>query len=165
MTALLGVRNVNDLEKLFIYLCLHSGGILAHNACARALETATSTVAYHLALLEQANLIYRLPPAALGGKKVLKARNKYYLVDAALRNAILLKGEVIFTNPDEMGLIVEITVLRHLYAYYDRDIPEVVYWREFTSGKEVASSFAARPISFPLRSSTRKSQVWISRMD
>jgi hypothetical protein len=59
-----------------------------------------------IALLEQVNLIYRLPPAALGGKKVLKARNKYYLVDAALRNAILLKGEEIFTNPNEMGLIV-----------------------------------------------------------
>ena len=87
MTALFGVRNVNDLEKLFIYLCLHSGGILAHNTCAKALETSSSTVANHLALLEQANLIYRLPPAALGGKKILKARNKYYLVDAA-RGAI-----------------------------------------------------------------------------
>ncbi len=137
MTALFGVRNVNDLEKLFIYLCLHSGGILAHNTCARALETSASTVANHLALLEQANLIYRLPPAALGGKKVLKARNKYYLVDAALRNAILLKGEEIFNNSDEMGLIVETTVLRHLYAYYYRDTPEIVYWRESASGKEV----------------------------
>lgn len=137
MTALFGVRNVNDLEKLFIYLCLHSGGILAHNTCAKALETSASTVANHLTLLEQANLIYRLPPAALGGKKVLKARNKYYLVDAALRNAILLKGEEIFNNPDEMGLIVETTVLRHLYAYYYRDTPEIVYWRESASGKEV----------------------------
>ncbi|MFQ5661062.1 MAG: ATP-binding protein [Gammaproteobacteria bacterium] len=137
MTALFGVRNVNDLEKLFIYLCLHSGGILAHNTCARELETSASTVASHLSLLEQANLIYRLPPAALGGKKVLKARNKYYLVDAALRNAILLKGEEIFTNADEMGLIVETTVLRHLYAYYYRDTPEIVYWRESASGKEV----------------------------
>ena len=137
MTALFGVRNVNDLEKLFIYLCLHSGGILAHNTCARALETSASTVANHLSLLEQANLIYRLPPAALGGKKVLKARNKYYLVDAALRNAILLKGEEIFTNADEMGLIVETTVLRHLYAYYYRDTPEIVYWRDSASGKEV----------------------------
>ena len=39
MTALFGVRNINELEKLFIYLCLHSGGILAHQACAKALET------------------------------------------------------------------------------------------------------------------------------
>lgn len=137
MTALFGVRNVNELEKLFIYLCLHTGGILAHKTCATALETSATTVANHLTMLEQANLIYRLPPAALGGKKILKARNKYYLVDAALRNAVLLRGEEILTNPDEMGLIVETTVLRHLYAYYYRDTPEIVYWRDAMTGKEV----------------------------
>ncbi len=137
MTALFGVRNINDLEKLFIYLCLHTGGILAHKTAATALETPTATVANHLALLEQANLIYRLPPARLGGKKVLKARNKYYLVDAALRNAVLLRGEEVFLNPEEMGLIVETTVLRHLYAYYYRDTPELCYWRDAVSSLEV----------------------------
>lgn len=137
MTALFGVRNINDLEKLFIYLCLHSGGILPHQSCAKDLGTTATTVANHLTLLEQANLIYRLPPSSLGGKKVLKARHKYYLVDAALRNAVLLKGEEILNLPEEMGTIVETTVLRHLYAYYYRDTPEIVYWRDATSGKEV----------------------------
>ena len=137
MTALFGVRNINELEKLFIYLCLHSGGILAHQACARALGTTTTTVANHLALLQQANLVYRLPPSALGGKRVLKARNKYYLVDAALRNAVLLRGEEILANPEEMGTIVETTVLRHLFAFYYRDTPEIVYWRDAATNKEV----------------------------
>lgn len=137
MTALFGVRNVHDLEKLFIYLCLHSGGIVAHKTCADALETSPATVASHLSLLEQANLIYRLPPVQIGGKKSLKARNKYYLVDAALRNAVLLRGEEILTNPEEMGTIAETTVLRHLYAYYYRDTPEIVYWRDPVSQKEV----------------------------
>jgi predicted AAA+ superfamily ATPase len=137
MTALFGVRNINDLEKLFIYLCLHSGGILAHQACAKDLGTTTTTVSNHLTLLEQANLIYRLPPSGLGGKQVLKARNKYYLVDAALRNAVLLRGEEIYTNPGEMGTIVETTVLRHLFAYYYRDTPEIVYWRNAVTQKEV----------------------------
>jgi len=137
MTALFGVRNINELEKLFIYLCLHSGGILAHQTCARALGTTTTTVSNHLALLEQANLVYRLPPSGLGGKQVLKARNKYYLVDAALRNAVLLKGEEIYTSPEEMGAIVETTVLRHLFAYYYRDTPEIVYWRDAVTQREV----------------------------
>jgi hypothetical protein len=38
MTALFGVRNVNELERLFIYLCLHTGGILAHQTVAKTLE-------------------------------------------------------------------------------------------------------------------------------
>lgn len=137
MTALFGVRKIADLEKLFIYLCLHSGGILLLAQCARELETSGVTVSNHLLLLEQANLIYRLPPAALGGKRVLKARNKYYLVDAALRNAVLLRGNEILTDPGQMGLIVETTILRHLYAYYYRDTPEIVYWRDSSSQKEV----------------------------
>jgi len=137
MTALFGVRNINDLEKLFIYLCLHTGGILAHKTAATALETSTATVANHLSLLEQANLIYRLPPAGTGGKKVMKARNKYYLVDAALRNAVLLRGEEVLRNPEEMGIIVETTVLRHLYAYYYRDTPEIRYWRDATTNRVV----------------------------
>ena len=68
MVALFGVRNINELERLFTYLCLNTSGILAHNTCARALQTSAGTVANHLALLEQANLIYKLPPATLGGE-------------------------------------------------------------------------------------------------
>jgi uncharacterized protein len=132
MTALFGVRNINELEKLFIYLCLHTGGILNHKTCADALGTSTRTVSNHLILLEKANLIYRLSPCDMEGKQILKARYKYYLTDAALRNAVLLRGEEILTNPKEMGLIVETTVLRHLYAYYYRDTPEILYWHDKT---------------------------------
>jgi predicted AAA+ superfamily ATPase len=137
MTALFGVRNVNELERLFIYLCLHTGGILAHQTVATALEVSKSTVANHLTLLEQANLVYCLPPVRTGGKQVLRARNKYYLVDAALRNAVLLRGEDVFAKSEEMGLIVETTVLRHLYAYHYRDVPDIAYWRDAASGREV----------------------------
>jgi predicted AAA+ superfamily ATPase len=137
MTALFGVRNVNDLEKLFIYLCIYTGGILGHNTIAKVLETTSSTVSNHLTLLEQANLIYCLPPMNIGGKKVLKARNKYYLVDAALRNAILLLGEEVLSNSREMGLIIETTVFKHLYAYYYKDIPKIGYWRDSATEKEV----------------------------
>lgn len=137
MTALFGVRNVNDLERLFIYLCLHTGGILAHNTVARDLETSAATVGNHLDLLRAANLVYCLPPVGMGGKKVLRARNKYYLVDAALRNAVLLRGEEVLANPDDMGMIVETTVLRHLYAYHYRDTPQIAYWRDAVSQKEV----------------------------
>lgn len=137
MTALFGIRNVNDLEKLFTYLCIHSGGILAVKTCADALGISPTTVSNHLVALEQANLIYRLSPWGQGGKKVLRARHKIYLIDAALRNAVLLKGEDVLNNPTEMGTIVETTVLRHLYAYYYRDVPEILYWRGKQSDKEV----------------------------
>ncbi len=137
MTSLFGIRNINDLEKLFIYLCLHSGGIFSAQACAKAVETTQPTVVNHIQLLEQANLIYRLPPKAIGGKAILKARHKIYLVDAALRNAVLLRGEEIYGDPAQMGMIVETTVLRHLLAYYYRDVPRLSFWRDPATDKEV----------------------------
>lgn len=137
MASLFGIRSVNDLEKLFIYICLNSGGIFVVRKCADALELSRPTVLNHLEVLEKANLIYRLPPYAVEGKKALKIQPKVYLVDAALRNAVLLRGEEILNNPEEMGTISETTVLRHLYAYHYRDVPQITYWRDAATQKEV----------------------------
>jgi predicted AAA+ superfamily ATPase len=136
MTMLFGLRNVSDLEKLFIYLCLHTGGIFSVKTCADSLGTSPITVSNHLSVLERAHLIYRLPPFATKGKQILKARQKVHLVDAALRNAVLLRGEDILSDPTEMGRIVETTILRHLFAYYFRDTPRISYWNDPAPGKK-----------------------------
>jgi hypothetical protein len=149
MTELFGIRKVGDLERLFIYLCMHTGSILAVQKCARALGANADTVANHLEALEQANLIYRLEPYRIGGKKVLKVRHKVYLVDAALRNAVLLRGEEILRDPDQLGVIVETAVLRHLYAYYYRDVPRVSYWRDSKTGQEVDVIVSSPAYLFP----------------
>ena len=62
---------------------------------------------------------------------------------------MLLRGEEILTNPEEMGIIAETTVLRHLYAYYYRDIPEIVYWRDPASQKEVDIIVRSPSYNFP----------------
>ncbi len=136
MTMLFGLRNGADLEKLFISLCLHTGGMFSVKTCADALGTTAIPVSNHLAILERAHLIYRLPPYALTGKKILKARYKFHLVDAALRNAVLLRGEEILSDATELGKIVETTILRHLFAYYYRDTPTLSYWNDPTPGKK-----------------------------
>jgi len=157
MAALFGVRNVNDLERLFIYLCLHSGGIIAVKTCADALGTLPATVSNHLELLREANLIYRVGPYETSGKKVLKARYKIYLVDAALRNAVLLRGEQVLADPQEMGVMVETAVFRHLYSYYYRDTPETLYWRDPTSDKEVDIIVRSPSYTIPVEVKYRES--------
>lgn len=137
MVALFGVRKINELEKLFIYLCLNSGGVLSVKTCASELGTTAATISGYLELLENAYLIYRLSPSDVGGKQVLRQQNKYYLTDAALRNAVLLRGEEVLTDPDELGKVIETSVLRHLVAYHYLDVPKVAYWREARTNKEV----------------------------
>lgn len=137
MTALFGVRKVDELERLFLYLCMHTGGILEIKKAATALEVSPSTVSSHVGFLEQAGLIYVLPPIRIGGKKVLKARNKIYLADAALRSAVLLRGDDVLTRPDELGMIVETAILRHLISYHYADNPRIGYWRDAPTDREV----------------------------
>ncbi len=137
MVVLFNLRSVQNLENLFVYLCIHSGGVFSPTNCANALESTKTTVGNHLEALEQANLVHLLPPFRRTGKKALKVPPKVYLVDAALRNAVLLKGEEVLSDPDEMGCIVETCVLRHLLSRYHADTPEVSHWRERRGDREV----------------------------
>ncbi|MFH1715025.1 MAG: ATP-binding protein [Elusimicrobiota bacterium] len=137
MTAVFGIRRVAELEKLFIYLCMHSGEIFSARSCASALEQNSMTIINHIKFLEQSNLIYRVEQEKLTGKSVLNGKPKIYIVDSALVNAMLLRGEEILNDSKSMGSIVETTVLRHLYAYYYRDTPRIGYWRDSSTNEEV----------------------------
>lgn len=123
------VRGVNELERLFLYVCKYSGGILNVTQTASELGITRPTADNYLDVLVRANLVYRVPPLLAGGKKMLKRKYKYYLVDAALRNAILLSTDSVLEEPEEAGLIVETAILRHLRAFYYADTPDVSYWR------------------------------------
>src|SRR6185295_18913766 len=157
MVALFGIRKISELERLFIYLCFHSGGIFSVRNCASEIGTTAPTVAGFLESLESGNLVYRLAPAQTGGKKSLREQNKYYLVDAALRNAVLLHGEEVLMNPDELGIIVETAVLRHLYAYHYLDSPRVTYWRDAKTDKEVDVVVTSPKYSIPVEVKYRSS--------
>ncbi|MBI2996515.1 MAG: ATP-binding protein [Candidatus Melainabacteria bacterium] len=137
MTALYKIRNVIDIERLFIYLCINTGGITEITKLCSELGLNKSTVQSHLNCLESANLIYRLNPINIGGKKSLKPRTKIYLADAAIRNAVLLKGEEIFSNPQEMGINVETSVFKHLYTFYYPSKPPIGYWKKKKTDHEV----------------------------
>jgi uncharacterized protein len=71
MTALFGVRRVLELEQVFLYLCLHDGGLLDLPALCSALEAKRPTVSSYIDLLEATHLIHRLRPFGYG-KQVLR---------------------------------------------------------------------------------------------
>jgi predicted AAA+ superfamily ATPase len=62
MTALFGVRHVLELEQVFLYLCLHGGGLLDMQALCKELELKRPTVNNFINLLEATHLISKLPP-------------------------------------------------------------------------------------------------------
>jgi len=132
-----GIRNLDDIEKLFIYLCRHSGEIIGVKTAADDVGTTTVTVTSHLAILEHANLIYRLSPSNVEGKEKQRTRYKFFMADSGLRNAILSKGSEILSIPEEVQQLVSMTLFRHLFTYPYWPETEVLYWKDSISGKEV----------------------------
>ena len=137
MSSIFGIRNLDELEKLFVYLCINTGDVLGVKTVADALGTTTVTVTNHLNVLVQSHLIYRLVPTRVGGENTLRPRYKFFVADAALRNAVLLRGESALEDPTEARRIVETTVFRHLYAFTYQETPEVAYWRDAATNREV----------------------------
>lgn len=128
MTALFGVRRILELERTFLYLCLHDGGVLDMQALCSNLEVKRPTAQHFIDLLEAAFLIYRLPPHGYG-KEVLRGRFKIYLADAAIGPSIMLKGKGLLEDSAALGIAVETTVFKHLFSRYHPAGARFSYWR------------------------------------
>lgn len=130
MTALFGVRRVLEVEKIFLYLCYHDGGILDIPTLAQQLEGVTRATALNfLELFESTHLIYRLKPYGYG-KEILRGRDKVYLADAALPGAVLLLGRKLLSDPQRLGAAVETAFFKHVFTRYYGQTPRFSYWQD-----------------------------------
>jgi predicted AAA+ superfamily ATPase len=135
--TLYNVRNVTELERVFLYLCYHSSNIIAVDVVAKELNgVSRATVDGYIEYLESANLIYRSFPIDLSGKKILKAKAKIYIADAAIRNAVLMDDNLA-ASPEQMGIAVETAVYKHIAAFYYQNATSVGYYRDGRRGKEI----------------------------
>lgn len=128
MTALFGVRRVLELEQVFLYLCLHDGGLLNLPELCSSLQLKRPTVASFIELLESTHLIYRLLPFGYG-KQVLRARPKIYLADAAIAPSVLLKGKALLEDAAALGRAVETAFFKHVFTNYYAGGMGFSYWR------------------------------------
>ena len=94
------------------------------------------TVQDYVKYLENANLIYISEQLNASGTKLLKGKPKIYVADSALRNAVLMKDDVL-TDATEMGYIVETAVYRHMYTYIQNTTGEIGYYRDGKVDKEI----------------------------
>lgn len=131
--SLFNIRSPLQLEKLFIYLCLYSGGIFSAQSASRELDnTNVKTIDSYIGFLEQANLIFRSYPHNLSGKGILKNNPKIYVADPAIRNAVLMQNNLL-TNEREMGIVAETAVFKHLWSFYQHEPVNLGYYRQRSS--------------------------------
>ena len=137
LPSLYNIRNATELERIFLYLCNVSSEIISIDAITKELNgVSRTTVENYIQYLESANLIYQSWPVDMAGKKILKARPKVYIADAAIRNAVLM-DETIMTDPVGMGKVVETAVYKHVTAFYYKFATSVGYFRGGKKNKEI----------------------------
>lgn len=137
LPALYNIRSATELERIFLYLCNTSSEIVSFAAIAKELNgVSRPTVESYINYLESANLIYLSYPVEMGGRKVLKAQPKIYIADAAIRNAVLMDGDLL-TDPIELGKMVETAVYKHVAAFYYQRATRVGYYRGGKKGREI----------------------------
>ncbi len=137
LPSLYNIRNSTELERIFLYLCNVSSEIISIDAITKELNgVSRTTVENYIQYLESANLIYQSWPVDMAGKKILKARPKVYIADAAIRNAVLM-DETIITDPVGMGKVVETAVYKHVTAFYYKFATSVGYFRGGKKNKEI----------------------------
>lgn len=137
LPSLYNIRNSTELERIFLYLCNVSSEIVSIEAITKELNgVSRTTVENYIQFLESANLIYQSWPVDMAGKKVLKARPKIYIADAAIRNAVLMDDSII-SDPVGMGKVVETAIYKHVAAFYYPYVTSVGYFRGGRKNKEI----------------------------
>lgn len=134
--SIYNIRNINDMEKVFLYLCYNSSNIINLQAICKELQINRVTLEKYISYLESANLIYISKLISISSKQMLKPQNKIYISDAAIRNAVLMKDDI--TNDStELGIIAETAVYKHIKSFSYNDYCQVCYFRGDSKNKEI----------------------------
>jgi len=83
------VRKPDSLEKLLRLLALQIGNEVSMRELAGELELSKETVEWYIRLLEQAFIIFRLPPLGRNRRKEVTRLQKIYFNDIGIRNALI----------------------------------------------------------------------------
>lgn len=136
LPSLYAIRNISDIEKVFLYLCYNSSNIINMNTVCKELQVNRTTLEKYIMYLEGANLIYVSSLVNVGPKQILKSQDKIYVADAALRNAVLMKDDIT-DDAIELGIIAETAVYKHVKAFNYKSVTKVGYYRGGDKNKEI----------------------------
>lgn len=145
------IRSIDELEKVFIYLCYNSSSIInIETMCKEFDRVSKPTIEKYIKYLKNANLIIISKQLNISGKKVLKSKNKIYVADSGIRGAVVL-GADIYTKDEELGYALETAVYKHVNDYFtaQNSLYEVGYVRDNNGAEiDIAVQYASNPIQY-----------------
>lgn len=98
------IRHPDALEKLLRALALQIGSEVSYTELAGLVGIDKNTVETYVRVLEQAFIIFRLPPFSRNLRNELKKMRKIYFWDTGIRNAVINSFAPLETRPDAGNL-------------------------------------------------------------
>ena len=131
------VRNPDLLRRLLQALALQIGGEVSYNELGGLLGIDKATVARYIWLLEQAYVIFQLPPFSRNLRKELGKLRKVYFYDLGVRNALINNLNPLALRND-IGALWENFVIseRIKFNHNRRRVVNSYFWRTY-GGSEI----------------------------
>lgn len=124
------IRNVKQVEKVFLYLCLKSSYAINIEKMSKQLDNMNKiSIHNYLDFLTCGNIIYDSEPVPLNGEIHYKSRPKVYIADASIRNAVLLTDKTV-SSDSEIDNMVEAVIYRHFIKTFGNKAQQTGYYRK-----------------------------------
>ncbi len=147
------------VEKLAYLLADRPGGLASPQNLARSLAISAPTVDSYLSYLEWAYMVFPLPGYWSGERATQRRGRKYYLVDPALRSAILQRPSYGEEPGSVQGQLVENLAASHLHALGRQERVRVFYWRHRNREVDLIYDDPRQPVAFEIALSRRHSRA------
>jgi predicted AAA+ superfamily ATPase len=128
--ALKDVRKPDALEKLIQALAFQVGNQVSYRELSNMIQIDKETVEKYIYLLEEANIIFRLPSFSGNLRNELKRARKIYFIDNGIRNAIINQFNPLSLRNDTGALWENFMIAERMkYIEYNRLYRNVYFWR------------------------------------
>ena len=121
-------RKPELLKRFYISLLEMPGREIAVQSISQETEVKSAQIDKYIPLLEMTDLVYKISKFRSGALRVRKGMMKFYLVDLALRNAVLRLTDTLLDDETMLGLYAENLVFLALKKW--RGTIQMDYYRE-----------------------------------
>jgi predicted AAA+ superfamily ATPase len=126
------VRNPDMLRRLLQALALQSGSEVSYNELGQLLGIDKITVGRYVSLLEQAYIVFHLPPFSRNARKELSKLRKVYFYDLGVRNALINNFNPLELRQDVGALWENFFISERIkYNSNRRRVVNTYFWRTY----------------------------------
>jgi hypothetical protein len=132
-----GIRKPKVLFDLLRLLALNVGNEVSYNKLASDLSISRETVRSYIGILEQAFIVFTLPPLHKHKSKEISRLNKIYFYDNGIRNALLDNFEPTEKRNDVGVLFENFFMAEKMKQHYYRNYENKMYFWRTKQGQEI----------------------------